>query len=103
MNMAKKGKNCLVVDQDDLSGAKEVYDNAADTMSEITQELDEAVAQLRKNWVSTGSDEFFSQFDNVWHENMELYGQVLKHMSDCLTGANGKYEEVFEAARKLHI
>ena len=101
--MAKKGKNCLVVDQSDLEAVKETYNKAAKTMAEIETSLDTASEELRKNWVSTGSKEFFTQFDGVWHENMKLYQQVLAHMSECLSIANDRYEQVFNEARKLDI
>ena len=95
--------NRLIVNQEALAQASRTYHTAASDMTIVCTDLEKALADLRQKWKSTGSQEFFKEFDDTWKTNMSKYTSVIHHMSENVVDANHRYQEIFDEAYRLRL
>lgn len=95
------GKEVLKIDEEALNNAANVYSTQHASMAAICEAVRTSVEGLRNDWKSAAGDEFFKKYDDGLQDNLQLYADVLKHMSDNIDQAKKKYAEVIKESEKL--
>lgn len=88
----------LYLDQDYLvDGSRSLRDKSGE-MERLQAEIKMSFEQLRKEWDSEAGRLFFQKFEYDLMKNLGRYITVFEYMSENLSTASQKYDEVFRAA-----
>ena len=93
----------LKYDIDKMLEVKQVYADAVSKMTEIQKTMQKMVDSVKDGWDSDAGKAFFEKYDEEWLKGFTQYKQVLRHMSENLNTAQGKYNEVTELAKKTKL
>ena len=88
----------LLLDKDAFLAASTGLKTKCDELDELRTEIAASFEQLRSDWDSDASAEFFARFEDDLLKNLDAYARVFEYMSTNLSTASEKYEEVFRAA-----
>lgn len=87
----------LYIDQDYLAdGSRKLAEKQKD-MEKLRTEIKLSFEQLRKEWDSEAGRLFFEKFEEDLLKNLDRYVTVFEYMSQNLSTASQKYDEVFRA------
>lgn len=87
----------LLLDKDAFSQASAELKNKREELKTLQANITASFEQLRKDWDSDAGSEFFKRFETELLGNLEKYSTVFEYMSQNLSTASQKYEEVFRA------
>lgn len=88
----------LMLDQDAFSDASEKLKGKCEELRTLRSNIQASFEQLKKDWDSDAGRQFFARFENDLMKNLDDYSDVFEYMSNNLSTASQKYEEVFRAA-----
>ena len=88
----------LYIDQDYLAGGSRDLADKRDEMERLRSEIKTSFEQLRKEWDSEAGRLFFKKFEEDLLKNLDRYVIVFGYMSQNLSTASQKYDEVFRVA-----
>ena len=93
----------LHLDQDAFEAAKRELAKYVgnDGLEGLVVKIRASFEQLRKDWDSDAGRKFFERFEDDLLTNLDKYAIVFKHISENLSTASNKYEEVFRAAETV--
>ena len=87
----------LYIDQDYLADGSRALADKRDEMEQLRSEIKTSFEQLRKEWDSEAGRLFFEKFEEDLLKNLDRYVIVFGYMSQNLSTASQKYDEVFRA------
>lgn len=87
----------LYIDQDYLADGCRAFTGKRDEMERLRADIKSSFEQLRKEWNSEAGRLFFEKFEADLLENLDRYVIVFEYMSQNLSTALQKYDEVFRA------
>ena len=87
----------LYIDQDYLADGCRALTGKRDEMERLRADIKSSFEQLRKEWNSEAGRLFFEKFEADLLENLDRYVIVFEYMSQNLSTALQKYDEVFRA------
>lgn len=87
----------LYIDQDYLSDGSRALADKRDEMERLRSDIKTSFEQLRKEWDSEAGRLFFEKFEEDLLKNLDRYVIVFGYMSQNLSTASQKYDEVFRA------
>lgn len=87
----------LYIDQDYLADGCRALTGKRDEMERLRADIKSSFEQLRKEWDSEAGRLFFEKFEADLLENLDRYVIVFEYMSQNLSTASQKYDEVFRA------
>lgn len=87
----------LYIDQDYLSDGSRALADKRDEMERLRSDIKTSFEQLRKEWDSEAGRLFFEKFEEDLLKNLDRYVIVFEYMSQNLSVASQKYDEVFKA------
>ncbi len=94
----------LVFDTDALQQAATELNDAKEMMTQLKEELHNAVENLRTiGWQTEAGTKFFDKFDNTWEKNLANYIAVIEHMSSNTSYAQSEYEKIVEEANAIKL
>jgi len=88
----------LLIDQDAFTQAGKDLKNKCEELKMLRSNIVASFEQLKKDWDSDAGKEFFARFEKDLLENFDKHSTVFEYMSQNLSTASQKYEEVFRAA-----
>ena len=79
-----------------LESAAAVYDEQITVLRDAHRQAVDAIERLRNsNWISTGADFFFQNYDDGWKKDLENHISYLEHLRDCLKLAHEGFTEEY--------
>lgn len=87
----------LMLDTDAFEQARKELEAKSAELRTLRSNLSRSFTQLKKDWDSDAGKKFFERFENDLLKNLDDYIKVFEHMSQNLSTASQKYEEVFRA------
>ena len=87
----------LYIDQDHLAAGSRDLAKQQEQMKDLRSEIKTLFEQLRKEWDSEAGRLFFEKFEEDLLKNLDRYVIVFEYMSQNLSTASQKYDEVFRA------
>lgn len=88
----------LYLNDEAFAKAGDDLDEQSKALTELRKNIEEAFAQLKKDWQSDAGKEFFKRFEGELLKNLDNYAKVFEHMSSNVKSSSRRYEEVFQAA-----
>lgn len=88
----------LVLDRDAFRQASSELARSREDLERLRAEINRSVDQLRRDWNSEAGRQFFQRFENDMLKNLDENARAFQHMSNNLTLAMNRYQEVFDAA-----
>lgn len=88
----------LVLNQDAFERAKSDFKNKCEELKTLRANLQASFETLKTDWDTEAGRLFFDQFENKLLKHLDEYSKVFEHLSDNLSTASEKYEEVFRIA-----
>lgn len=88
----------LRLDTDAFATASRDFKEYCERMKKLRQDIEECFQALKEDWDSDAGKKFFEKLSTDLLDNLDLYSVVFEHISQNLTTASQKYEEVFRAA-----
>lgn len=88
----------IMLDTDAFAQASRELLDKCEELKTLRSNITASFEQLKKDWDSDAGRQFFSRFENDLLKNLDNYTKVFEYMSQNLTTASQKYEEVFRAA-----
>jgi len=88
----------LLLDTDAFSQASRELQAKCEELRELRLNVITSFEQLRIDWDTDAGRKFFERFERDLLRNLEAYSHVFEHMSNNLSIASRKYEEVFGVA-----
>lgn len=88
----------LMLDQDAFSSAGRELQTKCEDLKTLRVNIEKSFEQLKADWDSDAGRQFFARFEADLLKNLDRYSTVFEYMSQNLTAASQKYEEVFRAA-----
>lgn len=99
--MAKVNK--IQYDVSDITSAKNSLTKLIDSLNTSNNELDSALAQLKKDWNTETGKKFFDEHKNTWTTYVELYVKKLTGIRDMLSKAESEYNKITDEVSNLRI
>ena len=93
----------LQYDTEKMIEVKQVYADAVSKMTEIQKKMQKMVDSVKEGWDTDAGKAFFEKYDEEWLKGFNQYKEVLRHMSENLNTAQGKYTEVSNLAKKTKL
>lgn len=90
----------LVVDFDQLQGAIDHMADFGRDVTEILEDIDQAMAALRANWDGSGSDAQ-AQSQQKWEDGAEQMKAALATMQKIAEGAHKNYTDAVDKNGKM--
>lgn len=87
----------LYIDQDYLTEGSRELARKRGEMKQLKKEIKSSFEQLHKEWDSEAGKLFFEKFETDLIKNLDRYMIVFEYMSQNLSTASRKYDEVFRA------
>ena len=88
----------LLLNTDEFSQASKELNTKCEELRNLRSNITASFDQLKKDWDSDAGKQFFERFEKDLLENLDKYSKVFEYMSQNLSTASQKYEEVFRAA-----
>lgn len=88
----------LLLDKDAFLQVSTELHNKKDELNTLWINIQKSFEQLRVDWDSDAGRQFFVRFEKDLLDNLDKHIKVIDYMSQNLTTASQKYEEVFRAA-----
>lgn len=88
----------LYIDKDSLEDGSRALNGQKKEMEKLKTDIKASFEQLRKDWDSEAGKLFFEKFQDDLIQNLDRYITVFEYMSENLSIASRKYDEVFRAA-----
>jgi len=89
----------LVIDKDAFSKASLDMAKYCEDLAKLRSDIVSSFEQLRRDWDTDAGKKFFKKkLEENLLSNLDYYFKVFEHISQNLTAASHKYEEVFRAA-----
>lgn len=88
----------LYLNDEAFAQASRDLDDQSAALRELRSKIEDAFAQLKKDWQSDAGKEFFKRFETELLKNLDNYSNVFKYMSSNIKSSANRYEEVFQAA-----
>lgn len=87
----------LYIDQDCLANGSKALAEKREEMERLKTDIKLSFEQLHKEWDSQAGRLFFEKFEEDLIKNLDRYVIVFGYMSENLSAASQKYDEVFRA------
>lgn len=91
----------LLLDEDAFLQASIEMKAKSEELGELRSNIERTLYQLKKDWISDASQEFFRRVEEDLLKNLDKYSIVFGYISQNLTTASQKYEEVFRAVETV--
>lgn len=88
----------LLLDKDAFTQASKELKTKCEELKTLRSNILASFDQLRRDWDSDAGKQFFARFENDLLKNLDEYSKVFEYMSQNLSTASQKYEEVFRTA-----
>lgn len=88
----------LLLNQEAFAQASRELKKERENLEILRANIVESLAQLELDWDSDAGKQFFLRFQEDLIKNLDRYIIVFEYMSQNLSTASQKYEEVFRAA-----
>lgn len=88
----------LYLDKDAFVAASKELRDKCEELKKLKTNIRQSFEQLKIDWDSDAGKKFFDKFENDLITNLDKYSTVFEYMSNNLSIASGKYDDVFRAA-----
>jgi len=88
----------LILDKEAFATSSRELKEKCEELNALRTNIKASFEQLRIDWDTDAGKKFFERFETDLIKNLEDYSKVFEHMSNNLSAASMKYEEVFNAA-----
>ena len=91
-------KSDLYLNKDAFTQASNELKIKCEELKMLQSDIKSSFEQLKNDWNSDAGKKFFEKFEGDLINNLKKYSIVFEHMSENLSTASQKYDEVFRAA-----
>ncbi|MDR1061613.1 MAG: WXG100 family type VII secretion target [Clostridiales bacterium] len=88
----------LQLDSEAFARASKDLQARCEELKTLRNNMQSSFEQLRQDWDSDAGRQFFERYENDLVKNLDEHSKVFEYMSENLSTASQKYEEVFRAA-----